>query len=144
MGCCFGKSADDYEALVNTISLHDKVLPHLPDSVTKLRDCTPNHEAQLQKLFGLFDVDGDGFVNADDLETGIRKTGKTPSQKMIERMVKQMHLSAAPKDAVEYKGFAMAIVSRRSHLFDYLYTTFDTLEEFNAEQEAKKKKSWFG
>ena len=146
MGCCFGKSTeDDYEQLVNTISLHDKVFPTIPDTVIKLRDCTPNHEAQLQKLFSLFDDDSDGFLTQEDLESGIRKVGKTPSQKMLDRCVKQMHLSGAPAEQIDYKGFAMAILSRRSHLFDYLYTDFDTLDEFNAEQESKKRtRGWFG
>ena len=137
MGCCCGK---DYERLSNEISLVDNLMPIIPEEVTKLRDCSKPQARQLAKLFELFDSNESKTITSEELKVGLITLGKTPSKKSLTRMIKQMHLSSAPNNEIEFKGFSMAIISRRSLLYDFLYSRFDTIDEAEAEIEEEKQK----
>ena len=137
MGCCW--SDDGYARLVEDISLTDNILPHLPEA-SKLKDCTEADERALRKLFSKFDQDGDNLINYDELHAGLCLLGKSPSKKSLTRIVKTAHLSSAPSGTIEFKGFALALLSRRSLLYDYMYEGFDTVEELAKEIEDEKKK----
>ena len=141
MGCCFGK---EYERLSNEISLADNLMPIIPPEISKLRECNTNQQRQLSKLFEEFAISNSKTLTLTSLTIGFQKIGKTLSTKAGTRMIKQMHLSAAPPNEVEFKGFAMAIISRRSILYDFLYSDFDTKEEKEMEEEEAKKKGLFG
>ncbi|GMI53523.1 hypothetical protein TeGR_g6762 [Tetraparma gracilis] len=142
MGCC---SSSDYAVLDDEISLADNVLPTLPNA-TRLKDCPAESETSLKCLFQEFDRDGDGLISAEELHAGLLLLKKSPSKAAVSRIMKTAHLSCAPANTVEFKGFALALLSRRSLLYDFLYEGHDTKEELEREieEERKKGKGWRG
>mmetsp|Transcript_30442 Transcript_30442/g.60471 ORF Transcript_30442/g.60471 Transcript_30442/m.60471 type:complete len:144 (+) Transcript_30442:368-799(+) len=134
MGCCTSK----YSRLSETISLTDRILPLISPDTTKIRDLTTSERSQLDSLFNEFDESGKGFVDFDDLRAGLTTFGKHPSSHALHRIVKQTHLSSAPPNSICKKGFMLAICSRRSLLWEFLYTEYDTEKEL--EDELKKAK----
>jgi len=141
MGCCCSSSSSGY-TLLDDISLADQQLPIFPESVCKLRDCTPFQTSQLKRLFVEFDLDGDDLISLEELEQGLKTLKKNPSRKAKERMLRQMHMSSSPsKSHIELKGFCLAILSRRSLLYSFLYEPdFDTLAELEEEKREDERK----
>lgn len=137
MGCC----SSQYSRLSEEISLADRILPQIPSTTSKIRDLTASEKNQLQRLFEDFDRDNEGHITLEDFRVGLLTYGKSPSKRSLERIIKQAHLSSAPKDAVDSKGFMLAICSRRSLIWEFLYTEFDTIEELEKES-MKKNKGW--
>jgi len=136
--CCL---VSEYAQLVEEISLEDNCLPFFPDTLTKLRDCSKTQTEQLNGLFACFDLNNDNHIDRDELNGGLQKLKKHASNRALDRMIKQMHMSSSSKkDAVEIKGFSMAILSKRSLLYEFLYTDFDTLLEW--EEEVKVSESF--
>lgn len=96
-------------------------------------------------LFECFDVNKEGTLGADEIKDGLVAYGKSPSNKSVQRILKQMHLSQAPANRVEFKGFALGIISRRSLLWDFLYDGYDTRADMEREiMEAEKRGRGWG
>ena len=68
-----------------------------------------------------FDTSKEGTLGSNEIKDGLTTFGKSPSNKSVQRILKQIHLSQAPVNRVEFKGFALGIISRRSLLYDFLY-----------------------
>ena len=137
MGCC----TSQYSRLSEEISLADRILPNIPPTTSKLRDLTSSERSQLLRLFSDFSSQNSSHLTLEDLRSGLVTFGKSPSTRSLQRIIKQCHLSSAPKDTVDEKGFMLAICSRRSLLWEFLYTDYDTVEELEKES-MKKTKGW--
>ena len=134
MGCCTSK----YSRLSESISLADRILPIIAAETTKIRDLTASERSQLDSLFNEFDAASRNSISFDDLREGLVTFGKHPSTHALHRIIKQTHLSSAPPNEICKKGFMLAICSRRSLLWEFLYTEYDTEKEL--EDELKKAK----
>ena len=102
-------------------SLYDKTLPKIPSTCRRIKDLTESEKNQLIALFECFDTSKEGTLGSNEIKDGLTTFGKSPSNKPVQRILKQMHLSQAPANRVEFKGFALGIISRRSLLYDFLY-----------------------
>jgi len=117
-----------YQTLCTTLRINP-ILAHALLLETKLKNISESQEKQLRKLFAEFDHGGDNLISYEELQSGLILLKKSPSQKALNRIMKTAHLSAAPKNHIEFKGFALALLSRRSVLYDFLYEGYDTAEE---------------
>ena len=114
-------SPNPYSHVAEQISLEDNTYPSLPSSVKRFRDLSEKERAQCAALFDNFDVTKQGSIDKDDLIAGLRRAGISCTLKSAERMVRQMHLSDAPKDRVKVKGFTMSLTSKTGLLWEFLY-----------------------
>ena len=119
MGCCF--SGEDYAPVSDQVSLADNLLPRFTSGVTRPRDLSEEEAAGLKALFDEFaEGEGDDTISREGLERGLVLLKKNPSKKAVGRIMKTCHLSSAPAGRVDFKGFSLAVLSRKGLLYEFL------------------------
>ncbi|GMI28721.1 hypothetical protein TeGR_g3467 [Tetraparma gracilis] len=141
------------------------LLPDLPCK-KMLKSCDELEVRALRNIFDQFDVDNDGSITRVELRDSLIRFGKKPTDKSVDKMVRQLDLTvdtgraksssifnfssgrdsasrkkSADDGAIDFADFSRGMLARNSLLYKFLYAGFDnTEEEHEAERLAKAPK----
>ena len=74
---------------------------------------------ELQQAFGMFDKDGDGFIDAAELRHLLTNLGERLSEEEVDEMIAEVDIDGDGK--VDYKGKVMKFVVPRVTKCTFLY-----------------------
>ncbi|XP_077987577.1 neo-calmodulin-like [Glandiceps talaboti] len=73
-------------------------------------DLTEDQIAELKEAFSLFDIDGDGTINAKELVIVLRSLGQNPTEKEVEDMIQEVDVDG--NGTIEFPEFLMMMATK--------------------------------
>ncbi|XP_002733157.1 calmodulin-like isoform X2 [Saccoglossus kowalevskii] len=77
---------------------------------TTIDDLTEEQLSELKEAFSLFDIDGDGTINAKELGTVLRSLGQNPTDKEVEEMIEEVDVDGS--GSIEFPEFLMMMAGK--------------------------------
>ncbi|XP_056021985.1 uncharacterized protein LOC125651292 [Ostrea edulis] len=93
---------------------------------------TPDQIADLRETFRLFDKDGDGTVNCDELGTVMRQLGQEPSDEELRQMIAEVDEDGSGE--IEFEEFCAMMANRMNQPIDSPKELIEAFEIFDEER----------
>lgn len=93
---------------------------------------TPEQIAELRETFLLFDKDGDGTVNCDELGTVMRQLGQEPSDEELRQMIAEVDEDGSGE--IEFEEFCTMMANRMNQPIDSPQELIEAFEIFDDEK----------
>lgn len=93
---------------------------------------TAEQIAELRETFLLFDKDGDGTVNSDELGTVMRQLGQEPSEEELRQMIAEVDEDGSGE--IEFEEFCTMMANRMNQPIDSPQELIEAFEIFDDEK----------